>query len=206
MKKLIIIPLGIVLLFAVAAVGYLLLMTGLMKAATPPSFQITYAAIAGCKNQQEIQQNDGALFQGFDYLAPYIPYLLRWDQMLFNDHFVITDGLVSNQSVFHILLTASELGESECDEQIMSLAQHYQSRGAYIDQFNDYGMTPLQEAVITRNENFVRFYSGLGANKHLKTKSNIPLISGKDVDQIVRLLREKAPDDLKLARIETLLK
>ncbi len=205
MKKLFIIPLSIVLLSAVIATGCLFVITGLVKLATPPSFQITYAAIAGCKNQQAIQKNDGGLFQGFGYLEPYIPYLLRWDQMLFNDHFMITDNLVNNQSVFHILLTASELGESECDEQIMSLAQHYQSRGADIDPFNDYGMTPLQEAVITRNENFVRFYIGMGANKYLKTKSNIPLISGMDVHQIVRLFRERDPNDLKLAHIESFL-
>ena len=205
MKKLFIIPLSLVLLSVVIAAVYLFVMTGMVKIATPQSFQITYAAIAGCKNQQAIQKNDGALFQDFGYLEPYIPYLLRWDQMLFNDHFVITDNLVNNQSVFHILLTASELGGSECDAEIMALAKHYQSRGAEIDRFNDYGVTPLQEAVITRNENFVRFYIRMGGNPDLKTKSNIPLISDLDTRQIVQLFRERDPNNLELAHIESIL-
>jgi hypothetical protein len=205
MKKIIFIPLSIILFCILSTMGSLFAITEYLKTAIPPSFQVTYAAIAGCNKQKQIQDGDGALFQEFGYLEPYIPYLFRWDQIALSDNFVISDRLVNNQSVFHLLLTASDIGRSDCDNEIIELAQHYQSRGAQIDQFNGYGMTPLQEAVITRNEVFVRLYLELGANKNLKVKSKNASIRGKDVSQIVQLFRERNPDDLQLARIERLL-
>jgi len=160
----------------------------------PPSVQVYIAGVAGCKNLNAALIENDARFKQVEYWERPLALVFRWKQMLFGGSFIVTDFLTNNESVFHILLTASDNTNRLCDGEILGLVAQYHKLGAPIDYYNERGYTPLQEAVITGNENFVRVLLSLGADKTLRTRGSHTSIYDMNAIEIAEFFHSKNPD------------
>jgi ankyrin repeat protein len=182
---------------------------GLYKAAKtliPPSIQVFFAGVAGCNiDQQALSENDSQ-FEGTKWWEYPLMHIFNIDQRYFARQFVVSDSVIQNASVYHILLAASDETGAACDKEILSLLDRYSEIGAPIDHYGDNGLTALQEAIITQNISIVKALLENGADKTLRTRIDRPSINGLDAIELAEYFSYKNPNDPEISAMLSELK
>ena len=185
---------------AIALITIVLVLVAAFKI-MPTSVQVYFAGIAGCNLPNADLLEEGSQFKEVKFWEPPLAYIYRWKQLTSAEAFIIDDDLVSNESVFHLLLTASDGTNNKCDTQITDFVKYYYNEGAPIDHVSERGFTPIQEAIITKNINMIRLFKDLGANLDLKVNKNGSPLNGLNAKKIAEYLLEKNPGDDSLKKI-----
>ena len=172
----------------------------------PTSIQVYFAGIAGCDLSDEVLGKDDPKFEGVKFWEPPLAQIYRWKQLVVSEDFVVNDSLSTNESVYHILLTASDNTKYTCDNEIITFVKHYFELGAPVDHMNDRGFTPIHEAIITGNVNFVSLLKDLDSNLNLKV-----IKAGSPVDdfnsrELAQYFLEKNPGDKRWEEISETIK
>jgi len=161
----------------------------------PASTQVYLAGIAGCEiSNEELAEGDPE-FEGIKWWEPYISHAYRIKQMNMGGSFVINDSFSENESVYHLLLTASDSTKEICDKEIISLVQNYGKLGANINHYNDRGFTPLHEAVIMKNIPLIATFLELGADRGLEVKNPSYKISGMNTNEMIEFFINRNPEN-----------
>ena len=198
MKKILITPLIIfVIIFGLYQVS---------KVFVPPSIQVYLASVAGCDIDQQALAAEDPQFEQIKWWEYPLMHIYKFEKLYFASEFVITDFVTQNASVYHLLLVASDETKSTCNKEIFSLLNSYSKLGAPIDHYSDNGLTPLQEAVITKNVPFIKVLLMNGADLSLKTRISRPSIKGLDAIELAEYFVSKKPSNLKINAVLTALK
>ena len=185
MKKVVILSFVI----AVAAVLY-----GATKIFIPPSIEIYFASVAGCKFDEKALSENDSQFEKIKLWEYPLMHAYRFKHWYLSRNYIVSDWLVENQSVFHILVTSSDNTLGMCDENIIRMLKRYKEHGAPINHYNSQGFTALHEAVILQNISLSKALVESGSNVELRVNSSTSSINGLNVREIIELFASKNPN------------
>lgn len=157
----------------------------------PPSIEVYFAALSGCDIDEEALAKEDPQFEKIKWWEHILMRVYRIEQMYFTNEFVVSDFVVQNSSVYHLLLVASDETQNSCDQEVFALLNRYNDQGAPINHFNEQGLTALQDAVISRNKPFVEILLASGANPNLKTQIKGSSISNMSSIEIAEFFISK---------------
>ena len=117
----------------------------------------------------------------------------------------VSDWLLDSGTPLHLLLTMSDSSPDVCDSEILSLFEHYLISGVDVNAYDDYGITAIHQAVISRKVKFVQLLVEYSADISLPVKIEGSPILGMDVPRIIEEFRSHS-NDQNLKKISAIIK
>ena len=171
----------------------------------PPSLQISLAGVGGCSaTQEQWRQNADEHFEEVTFWDLRMAQMYRFREQIL-PRLEVSDWLFDSGTPLHLLLTMSDSSPDVCDSELLSLFEHYLISGVDINAYDDYGITAIHQAVISRKVKFVQLLVDYSADISLPVKIEGSPILGMDVMQIIEEFRPHS-NDQNLKKISAMIK
>jgi hypothetical protein len=155
-------------------------------AMVPSSEQLYLGAIAGCAVSHAslvTQVSDRALARAF-----------QWKQWALGGPLEFTDALAGRVTALHVLIEVAN-SEKQCAGDALNLFDLYLRRGAPVDRYDALGYTPLHEAIIFQESEFVRVLLSHDASTELVVKSENEKIAGMNARELAEVFAKSSTDN-----------